>query len=577
MKTTSPLDDAERSELSDLLFPDAATLPSLQSLEKRYPLRELPAGAMVTRVAPSPTGFAHIGFVYMSLINRRFAHQTGGRFLLRIEDTDTKREVAGAFETIINTLSSFGLDPDEGFVRGKSSQFEEIGEYGPYLQSNRKDIYRAMTHHLVRSGFAYPCFATEAELAQANELQTLQKVRPGYYGKWAVWRDAPLAKIKAALSEGKPHVIRLRTFGDPTQRIGWNDGVKGDISMPESDLDIVVLKSDGQSLYHLAHAIDDHFMRITHVIRGDEWVSSVPTHIQIFQAFGWEHPHYSHLSTIQKLELVKELDEETGQEVERQSKRKLSKRKDPEANAAFYAEMGFPPGAVIEYLLNIANSDFEDWRRANPEAPETDFAVKLQKLSPAGALADTVKLTSISKEVIGRMSLDQLHTSALGWAKQYDASLAALMEQDPDYTRRCLNIERGGKKPSKRIATWRDLRPQIAWLFDAVFAEMTSFDYPENVPASERKAIVGEFLKTYDPNDSRDVWFDKCKGVARTLGFAAEMKDFKANPQNYKGSIGDVTMVLRVAIAGSRQSPDLHETMQVLGIERLRQRLAAIG
>jgi glutamyl-tRNA synthetase len=575
METTSPLTDAERAELANLLFPDASRLPPLETLEQRYPARNLPAGAMVTRVAPSPTGFAHIGFVYMSLINRRFAHQTGGRFLLRIEDTDSKREVSGAFETIINTLASFGLDPDEGFVRGKSLQFEEIGDYGPYLQSTRRDIYRSMTHHLIRTGFAYPCFSTEEELTKANELQTLQKVRPGYYGKWAVWRDAPLPKIKAALDEGKPFVVRLRSFGDPTKRTTWSDGVKGEMSMPESDLDIVVLKSDGQSLYHLAHAIDDHFMRITHVIRGDEWVSSVPTHIQIFKAFGWHHPHYSHLSTIQKLEMVREIDEESGKEVERQSKRKLSKRKDPEANAAFYAEMGFPPGAVIEYLLNIANSDFEDWRRANPDTAEADFKIKLEKLSPAGALADTVKLTSISKEVIGRMAIEQLHTEALAWAKRYDEPLAHLMELDPDYTRRCLNIERGGKKPSKRISTWRDLRPQIAWLFDPVFGEITSFEYPESISADDRKAIVSEFLKSYNPSDDRDTWFAKCKDAAKVLGFAAEMKEFKAAPQNFKGSIGDLTMVLRVAIAGSRQSPDLHETMQVLGIERLKKRLGA--
>ena len=576
MQTTSPLSAAEREELATLLFPDAANLPTVESLEQRYPLRNLAPEAMVTRVAPSPTGFAHIGFVYTSLINRRFAHQTGGKFLLRIEDTDTKREVSGAFETIINTLATFGLDPDEGFVRGKSAQFEEIGDYGPYLQSNRRDIYRAMTLHLIRTGFAYPCFSTEEELTRANELQTLQKVRPGYYGKWAVWRDAPLAKIKSALTEGKPFVVRLRTFGEPTQRVTWSDGVKGEMSMPESDLDIVILKSDGQSLYHLAHAMDDHFMRITHVVRGDEWVSSVPTHIQIFKAFGWHHPHYSHLSTIQKLEMVKELDEETGQEVERQSKRKLSKRKDPEANAAYYAEMGFPPGAVIEYLLNIANSDFEDWRRANPDAPDTGFQIKLGKLSPAGALADTVKLASISKEVIGRMPIEHLHTAAVGWAQRYDEPLAALMERDPEYTRRCLNIERGGKKPSKRIATWKDLRPQIGWLFDEIFGSISTFDYPETISPEDRKAIVAEFLKTYNPTDDRDTWFGKCKEVAKSLGFAAEMKEYKAAPLNFKGSIGDLTMVLRVAIAGSRQSPDLHETMQVLGLERLKQRLLRV-
>lgn len=569
----SPLSKEDRQLLADRLFPNGSELPNLEGLASKYPPRNLKAGAMVTRVAPSPTGFAHIGMVFTSLVNRRLAHQSGGVFILRIEDTDSKREVAGATETIITTLSHFGLPPDEGFVPGTDTAFKEVGAYGPYLQSPRKDIYRGLARWLIQEGKAYPCFATEAELTKAHDQQTLMKVRPGYYGRFATWRDRSLADIENELNQGRPFVIRLRSAGDPSKRMSWDDGVKGVISMPENDVDAVILKSDGQSLYHFAHAMDDHFMHVTHVIRGDEWISSVPLHIQIFQSFGWQHPHYSHLSTIQKLDMVQEVDPETGKTVERQSKRKLSKRKDPEANAHFYYQSGFPAEAVTEYLLNLANSDFEDWRKANPEVPHTSFEVKLNKLSTAGALADTVKLTSISRDVIGRMKIDVLYDGALAWAEQFDAELAALMKRDSNYTKRCLNIEREGKKPSKRIATWQDLRPQLAWLFDEVFSGFTAFDFPEQISTSDRSAVVKTFLASYDPADNRDQWFEKCKVVAKSLGFAAETKEYKANPSAFKGSIGDLTMVIRVAISGSRQSPDLHEVMQVLGKERVVMRL----
>lgn len=570
---TSLLSAQDRNILADLLFPDAANLPTPAALEQKFPKRALGPDAKVTRVAPSPTGFAHIGMVFVSLVNRRIAHQSGGVFILRVEDTDSKREIEGATETIISTLSHFGLAPDEGFVPGESSAFEEVGAYGPYLQSPRKEIYRGLARWLVQEGKAYPCFITEEELTKTHDQQTARKVRPGYYGPWALWRDRSVADIRQELDRGNPFVIRLRAPGDPFKRISWPDGIKGEISMPENDLDVVILKSDGQSLYHFAHAMDDHFMHVTHVCRGDEWISSVPLHIQIFQAFGWQHPVYAHLPTIQKLEMVQETDEETGKLVERQSKRKLSKRKDPEANAQFYYQSGFPADAVIEYLLNLANSDFEDWRRANPLEPHTAFELKLNKLSVAGALADTVKLTSISRDVISRMSSSALYENALEWAERFDQDLAKLMKQDADYTRRCLNIEREGKKPSKRIATWLDLRPQLAWFFDEVFSEFSTFEFPEQISPADRSAIIKAYVATYDPADDRDQWFNKCKEVARSLGFAAETKEFKANPTAFKGSIGDVTMVIRVGIAGSRQSPDLHEVMQVLGRDRVARRL----
>lgn len=569
----SLLSAEDRQVLAARLFPDAASLSTPEDLEKKYPERQLSAEAKVTRVAPSPTGFAHIGMVFVSLVNRRLAKQTGGVFILRIEDTDAKREVAGATDTIIATLSHFGLPPDEGFVNGSDSKTQELGEYGPYLQSSRRDIYRGLARWLIEQGKAYPCFISEDELAKIYNQQTGQKLRPGIYGRWATWRDRSLKDIMTELDKGSQFVIRLRAWGEPAKRLVWNDGIKGKISMPENDLDVVILKSDGQSLYHFAHIVDDHFMRITDVIRGDEWLSSVPLHCQIFQAFGWKIPQYAHLSTIQKLEILQEADEETGEMVERKSKRKLSKRKDPEANAQYYYQMGFPPEAVIEYLLNLANSDFEDWRKANPFEPHESFELKLNRFSTAGALTDTAKLLNISRDVISRMDINSLFDKALTWAELFDTDLAAIMKRDPDYTRRCLNIERDAKKPSKRIASWQDLRPQLTWLFDETFADSSTFEFPEHISEADRNAVLSAYMESYDPSDDRDQWFSKCKEVAKKLGFAAETKEFKANPLAFKGSIGDVTMLIRVAITGSRQSPDLYEVLQVLGQEKVSRRL----
>lgn len=572
MSNSSPYSDSERLELAKLLFPDWQELPGIEELESRYQDRDLPAGAFVTRVAPSPTGFAHLGLAYTSLANWKLAKQTQGVFILRVEDTDEKREIKGAFETIIRALDGLNLSRDEGFFLSPNGEITEIGEYGPYLQSRRKGIYRGIVFEMVKSGKAYPCFCNEEELRAIADEQALRKLRPGYYGPFAKWRDAPLDKIKESLSEGKKFVMRIRSFGDPLQRVSWNDGVKGTVSMPENDLDMVILKSDGQSLYHLAHAVDDHFMKITHVMRGDEWLSSVPLHMQIFQSLNWEHPHYSHLPTIQKLDTATEEDPETGNMTEKQVRRKLSKRKDPEANIDYYWQEGFPSDAITEYLLNILNSDFEDWRRDNPTTSHTEFSLKFEKLPVSGALADLVKLTSISKDVIGRMAIEELYQQALRWAERFDADLATLMKKDEEYTRRCLNIEREGAKPSKRISTWKDVRPQTEWLFDEIFENLSHFDFPEHVSEGDRKEILKEFNETLNMGDSRDEWFARCKEIAAKLGFAPEMKLFKKEPTKFKGHIGDVTMVIRVALCASRQSPDLHEVIQVLGESRVKAR-----
>jgi glutamyl-tRNA synthetase len=575
-KSTTILSEADRNELANVLFPDHASLPTLSQLEERYPARQLPEGAMVLRVAPSPTGFAHIGVMYMALVNRRLATQTGGVFILRVEDTDSKREVKGAMQTIIDCLDIYGLNPDEGYVRKPDGSVEQRGAYGPYLQSERSAVYRSCAMHLVRTGFAYPCFCTEQEIEQMASDQTAQKTRTGYYGYWARWRDRTVTEVKAELAKGLPFVIRLRSWKDEIGRVAWSDGVKGKTSLPCNDLDSVILKSDGHSLYHLAHAMDDRFMRVTHVMRGDEWFPSVPLHIQIFQAFGWQHPHYSHLSTIQKTEIVTEKDPETGIETQRTSKRKLAKRKDPEANALYYLEQGFPPQSVIEYLTNIVNSDFEDWRKANPNAPLLEFPVKVAKLSPSGSMADPVKLTSVSKDVISRMPVEELYREGVRYAERYDPQIADLMKADPDYARAALNIERDGKKASKRIATWKDLRPQLGWFYDQIHSEIKEFPFPEGISVETRSRIIQAFLATYDPADDRDQWFAKCKVAATQIGFAAEMKEFKANPGKYPGHVGDLTTVLRVALSGGRESPDLCEVMRVLGVDRVRARLKRV-
>jgi glutamyl-tRNA synthetase len=568
----------DRNRLVELLFPDREQLPSLEALEAQFPSRSLPAGAMVTRVAPSPTGFAHIGLVYMALLNRRFAQQTNGCFILRIEDTDSKREVQGAFTTIVTALNAYGITPDEGFVLDagpahEGEQVKQVGDFGPYLQSERLKFYRACALQLVKNGLAYPCFCSEAELSEMSADQQGQKLRPGYYGYWAKWRDRSVEAVEAELKKGTPFVIRLRSFGGTQQRVSWVDGVKGKVSMPENDLDIVLIKSDGGSLYHLAHAIDDHLMRITHVLRGDEWLSSVPVHLQIFKAFGWEPPHYTHLTTIQKLEVINEVDPETGATVARQSKRKLSKRKDPEANAFFYLEQGVPPGAAVEYLLNLANSDFEDWRKANPTLAADQFRVRIEKLSSSAALADPMKLANIGRDFISRMDTESVYTQGLVWAKRYDPSTAEMMQRDSAYVKAALNIERGGAKPSKRIASWQDLKSQICWFFDDEYQAISSWPFPEHVDTSTRAKIGELFLASYNPSDDKDTWFAKCKQIAPQVGFAAEMKQYKAEPAKYKGHIGDLTNVIRVALCGSRESPELCEVMKVLGVERVSQRL----
>jgi glutamyl-tRNA synthetase len=567
----------DTDELVRLLFPDAAPIHEPARYESQYPPRDLPKGAMVTRYAPSPTGYMHIGGIYVALINKLLAQRTGGVFYLRFEDTDTKRAIEGAMETILDAFSAFDLTVQEGPVRLPDGRIEERGAYGPYTQTLRAAIYRDFAVSLLRRGLAYPCFASAEEVDEMRKKQLAANVKPGVWGEWAPWRDAPLARVAERLEAGRDFVVRLRAPGPSSDRVEWKDAVKGVVSMPVNDLDIVLLKSDGIPTYHFAHAIDDHLMRTTHVIRGDEWVSSMPIHIQLFQMLGFRPCTYAHVPPIQKIEKVDETDETTGEARSYDSRRKLSKRKDPEANVEFYTEYGVPVAATTDYLLNIANSSFEDWRKKNPRSMVADFPLRLDKLAAGGALSDMVKLQSISKEVISHLTAAEAYDQGLAWARRYDHELAALMERDPAYATAALGIERDSPKGNKRVVTWRHLREQIGYFYDEIYDALPSFDFPAEIPIEERQRVLRELLAIYDPDDSCDAWLEKVRAVAVAAGYAAEVKQYKADPASFKGHFGDVAMLWRVATSGARQTPDLCHVLQVMGPERVRARLKRFG
>lgn len=548
-------------EIVKRLFPAELSTPA--EIEARYPARPLDAEGMVTRFAPSPTGFMHIGGLYSALISERLAHQTGGVFYLRIEDTDKKREVAGASQLITGSLTRYGIRTDEG----ENAAGEEVGEYGPYQQSARKNIYQAYVRSLLERGAAYPCFATSEELDQMRALQEARGDRPGYYANWAKWRDRSDAEIAAALDAGKPFVIRFRSEGDFNRKLAVQDLLLGGRELNENDQDIVLLKSDGLPTYHLAHVVDDHLMQTTHVIRGNEWFPSLPLHLQLFAALGWAAPKYGHIFPIQKMEGA--------------SKRKLSKRKDPEANVAFYGKEGYPENAIIEYLLNLANSNFEDWRRNHPEADNREFELSFKKLASSnGPLFDFDKLDNISREIIARYSAAEVYAQALAWAREFDPSLAGWLEADAAYAEKIFDIERSGAtKVRKDIGKWSEVRPEIAYFFDQEF-HLTKTEAEEllsGIAPEEIRALVTSFKKTYDEKDASQAWFEKLKAIARERGYAESAKEFKEAPEKYRGSVADVAKVFRVLLTGRVQTPDLCSVMQVMGRERVLRRLALLG
>ena len=540
-------------DLANLIFPDAK---EISYYEEKYPERNLPEGAVVTRFAPSPTGFVHIGGLYQALVARTIAEKTGGVFFLRVEDTDQKREVENGVTGIVNSLKDFDMAPDEGMI----SDTEEIGNYGPYKQSLRKDIYQAYAKYMIEQGKAYPCFCTPEDLDEIRQKQEAAKLRTGYYGVWAKCRNLSVEEMAEKIKAGEPYIIRFKSPGREDRKIKHKDVIKGNVDFPENDQDIVIIKADGLPTYHFAHAVDDHLMHTTHVIRSDEWLSSVPLHLQLFHELGFKAPKYAHISPIMK--------NDNG------GKRKLSKRKDPEAAVSYYKEQGVPTDAVKEYLLNIANSTFENWRRANPDKKMEEFDFQLNKMSVSGALFDMVKLLDIGKTVISKMTAEDVYEKALEWAKVYDNELADLLK-DKEYALKVFGIERGNKKPRKDIAKWSDVKENISYMYDSEFYNNAQ-EYPYQ-PAISDKEDISKILdlyieKYYDENDDKQAWFDKIKALAVEMGYAGEVKEFKANPGMYKAHVGDVSTVLRVALTSRTNTPDMYEIMQVLGKNRIAKR-----
>ena len=539
--------------LADLIFPDAK---EISYYEEKYPERNLPEGAFVTRFAPSPTGFVHIGGLFSSIVDKKLARQTGGVFILRIEDTDQKREIENGTLQIVKGLSDFDIIPDEGMI----SEDEERGEYGPYKQSKRKDIYQAFAKSLIEKGLAYPCFCSGEDLEELRLKQEGAKIRPGYYGIWSKCRTIPIDEAVKRIQNGENCIVRFKAGGREDRKIKHQDKIKGNIEFPENDQDIVIIKADGLPTYHFAHAVDDHLMRVTQVIRGDEWIPSVPIHLELFKALEFKLPKFAHTATIMK--------DDNG------SKRKISKRKDPEAAVSYYHEEGIPIAAVTEYLLNIANSNFEPWRRENPEKPIDEFELQLNKMSVSGAVFDMVKLLDVSKNIIAKYTAKNIYDETLKWANAYDKELVEIMEKDTSYTLSVLNIERGNVKPRKDISKWSEIRDSIIYMYDDKFKENKNYEFQKITEQVEIKDILNKYIEKYfNIDDDKETWFNKIKDLAKELGYAREVKEYKENPEKYKGHVGDISTVIRVVLTGRSNTPDLYEIMQILGKESISERM----
>ena len=536
-------------ELADLIFPD---VKEISYYEEKYPRRNLKEGAEVLRVAPSPTGNVHIGTIYQALICRTVASHTDGVFFARVEDTDQKREIEGGVKQIISSLEKFDLLPDEGMI----NEDEWKGEYGPYKQSVRGDIYKAYAKYLLEQGKAYPCFATSEELEEMRAKQEAAKVRTGYYGIWAKYRNLSTDEAAEKINAGVPYIIRFKSPGREDRKIKHKDIIKGNVEFPENDQDIIIIKSDGLPTYHFAHAIDDHLMGTTIVTRGDEWLSSVPLHLQLFQELGFKAPRYAHTPTLLK--------NEDG------NKRKISKRKDPEAAASYYEEVGIPSLAVKEYLLNIANSTFENWRRQNPNASLNEFNFELNKMSVSGALFDMVKLLDVSKIVISRYSAEEVYNESIKWAEKFDNELFDLL-QDKEYALKVFGIERGNIKPRKDIAKWEDVKENIEYMYDEEFYNKArEYEYQKITDKELINKILTLYMeKYYNENDDKETWFNKIKDLSEEVGYAREVKEFKQEPEKWPGHVGDISTVLRVALTSRSNTPDMYEIMQVLGKHRI--------
>lgn len=538
--------------LANILFPDVDKTPEYY-LEK-YPKRNLKEGAVVTRYAPSPTGFQHIGGVFAALINERLASQSEGVFFLRIEDTDQKREVKGAIEDTIKTMHNFGMDFNEGMTGDET----EKGQYGPYRQSLRKEIYKTFAKDLVLKGLAYPCFCTAEKLTEVREKQMAEKITPGYYGEYASCRNISPEEAIKKIENGEECIVRLKSPGSLENRVEFHDLIKGDISFPENNQDIVIIKSDGLPTYHFAHAIDDALMRTTHVIRGEEWLSSLPIHVQLFEMLGFEAPKYAHIPTIMK--------QDGG------SKRKLSKRKDAESAVSYYREEGYPMVSVIEYLLNIINSAYEVWREENPDADYHEYEVALDKMSKSGALFDIAKLNDVSKNVICKIKANDVYDAYIEWAKEFDSEMYELVTSNEAMMKEVFNIDKEGPKPRKDFAKWSDVREKIFYFFDKLFNEDSNIELPKTLEMDEAKRIIEVYKDRYDFDLDNENWFNQLKEIAIELGYATDRKKYKKNPEEYKGMVSDVAGAVRAAVTHRANTPDLYTIMHILGKDKVNER-----
>ena len=551
------------NKLAELLFPDINKLPA--DIEAEFPKRQLPDGAKVTRFAPSPTGFVHFGGLFPTTVAERLAHQSGGVLYLRIEDTDAKREVPGAAEALIRTLSVYGVNFDEGAVIGEDGKICDKGDYGPYKQSLRGPIYRTFAKQLVREGKAYPCFTTEEELEELAQVNKKEEIKNTDWQAEAearrremlARREFTMEDVEANIAAGNPFVLRILADGDPEKKTKFTDLVKGNMDIPENDEDFVLLKSDGIPTYHFAHAVDDHLMGTTHVIRGEEWLPSLAKHIQLFRYLGFRLPKYMHIAQIMRLD-------EAG------NKKKLSKR-DMGANMDDYTGMGYCPEAVCEYVMTLLNSNYEEWRMQNPDKSYREFPFNIKKMSVSGCLFDFNKLNDVSKNVISKMDAKTVTERVTAWALGFDKTFGELLAKDGAYAERIFAIGRGGKKPRKDLATWADAKPYMGFFYDELFE--VECEYDEKYDRADIKAALSRFLATYDEGDDMNTWFDKIKAVGEGLGYTPDMKAYKADPTAFKGNVADISMFLRLAVTGKLNSPDMYAVMQILGKERVAARI----
>ena len=558
--------------LAELLFPNIKETPA--DMEAKYPKRILAEGAKVTRFAPSPTGFVHFGGLFPVTVCERLAHLSGGVFYLRIEDTDAKREVAGAAEALIKVLAHYGINFDEGAVLDENGKIADKGIYGPYKQSMRGEIYHVFAKDLVKRGLAYPCFTTADELDELNAQDKKAEIaekKAWDENEWLAQAEArrqqklkeraiTIEEVEEHLKNGDAFILRILANGDPEKKTKFTDLVKGELEIPENDEDFVLLKSDGIPTYHFAHAVDDHLMGTTHVVRGEEWLPSLAKHIQLFNYLGFRLPKYMHISQIMRLD-------------ENGNKKKLSKR-DMGANLDDYKRLGYDPDCVMEYVIGLLNSNYEEWHMQNPEKTYRDFPFNIKKMSVSGCLFDFNKLNDVSKNIISRMDAETVYSRFLEWCEEFDPEFAALVKENADCERAVVSIGRGGKKPRKDYGTWVELREYSELFYDGCFKVVD--EYPENFAKSDIKAALSKFLESFDTSDDQNVWFEKIKAVASSLGYAADMKDFKANPENYKGSVADISMFIRIAVTGKMNSPDMFTVMQILGEDRVRARIASM-